>query len=1129
MFGNAFRLVMANSSLSSFLLTTLGSLVAWFVLPHISIDGHHPFNSAGVRVFIVAVMYALTFIKIAVVFVMQHKSNSLEQLKKIKDKAAVYLSRFYKYSKDKTLNSYEYIGSVVKKDPIPRLFKRLPIYVVLGTEECGKKTLIENSGHRILPASYYGAKAIALVEQHSAYTWYFTDQAIYVVCPASYKDHIKSFAKLLKSINKRKSSKPIDGVLICLTLSELILTKHDTRRHVMQDLSDQIKVMYRILKATIPVYAMFTKMDLIRGFSEYFNHLSKEELMQLWGLTFPLDISIQSQKVQGYYDKGFDQLADRLSSQLTHVLDMEKHEDKRALIYNFPQQIALFKEPLLNYIKELFAGIPSKNILQFRGIYFTSAAQSGEPYDFIGHAVGSKFNIELPAVESILLSQESYFIYNMFQDVILKESKYVGFSLRMKRLRKWCYGLFCIGLPVFVLATAWSFHKTYKNSILLNENVNNQIQNYQQTKHNFQVENQSLSDTLGLINPIYQSEININKNGSLSWIFIPNLSFYAHAKEAVNRLLTSQYLPRVAINLENVLYQKDLDTNTLYATLKGYLAFSPQADTTPDSIIAPMELLWEKNYASQPGVRKQLQYYLKRSSNLYISSLGVQRPLINKIRLELQQVVPSDRAYALLTVKSMASDLPDMVMSTISGQSFSDVFVANDKAKAISPLYTQAGFSKLFKPNINKIADQVSRDNHDIGLKSKTDRSESLSSIIVDMQKQYNDAYQQQWHGALAGITIKPVANLTQLAQTYAALATAGSPFTKLVHIIDDNTSDIQMANVDVAKQFAPIHGFASSGLTGSELNKINGTFKAINQLITKINTSPDADQAALAYVKAFPKASLSDPLKQLAKEANNAPQPVKRWLTNLSQQTWRIIVNQAFKSVNQQWQEKVASYYQQHLQNHFPVNAHADRSLAIDSFSDFFKPNGLVDKFYNAYIANFMIVNKDQSMTLKDISGYRLPLTKQEVQFFFKANRIKSDYFNAQGKAQIAFTLTPKNLDNKAIGFNLMIGDQSFSYAHGPQEQTQFKWPFQLNQEDVNLSVHNFTHQAYQIAYNGPWALFKIFAHARITTIPTGYLMEYRLNGINFSWVCDSDTPVRALTMQDFNGLEFPEQLKIR
>ncbi len=39
----------------------------------------------------------------------------------------------------------------------------------------------------------------------------------------------------------------------------------------------------------MPVYAIFTKADLIAGFTEFFDDLDRERRGQVWGVTFPLD------------------------------------------------------------------------------------------------------------------------------------------------------------------------------------------------------------------------------------------------------------------------------------------------------------------------------------------------------------------------------------------------------------------------------------------------------------------------------------------------------------------------------------------------------------------------------------------------------------------------------------------------------------------------------------------------------------------------------------------------------------------------------------------------------------------------------------------------------------------------
>jgi type VI protein secretion system component VasK len=150
-------------------------------------------------------------------------------------------------------------------------------------------------------------------------------------------------------------------------------------------------------------------------------------------------------------------------------------------------------------------------------------------------------------------------------------------------------------------------------------------------------------------------------------------------------------------------------------------------------------------------------------------------------------------------------------------------------------------------------------------------------------------------------------------------------------------------------------------------------------------------------------------------------------------------------------------------------------------------------------------------------------------MQFFEKSNHIVKDYFNSDGKAQINFSLKPMSLDKNASQFSLLIGDRSFIYAHGPQESLHYQWPFDLNQSSVDLSVTGFSSEPNHLSAEGSWAIFNIFSHAQINKVKDGYLMEYRLGDLNFSWLCETDSPMRAFNLEDFTSLNFPNRLTLR
>jgi len=44
--------------------------------------------------------------------------------------------------------------------------------------------------------------------------------------------------------------------------------------------------LHQRLKVSFPVYALFTKVDLVAGFAEYFSYLNEAGRRQVWGATF---------------------------------------------------------------------------------------------------------------------------------------------------------------------------------------------------------------------------------------------------------------------------------------------------------------------------------------------------------------------------------------------------------------------------------------------------------------------------------------------------------------------------------------------------------------------------------------------------------------------------------------------------------------------------------------------------------------------------------------------------------------------------------------------------------------------------------------------------------------------------
>ena len=79
--------------------------------------------------------------------------------------------------------------------------------------------------------------------------------------------------------------------------------------------------MHERLKVDFPVYALFTKADLVAGFMEFFGGLSESERRMVWGHTF--QTTDKTRNMIGEVPAEYDALIERLNEQLPDRLQDE--------------------------------------------------------------------------------------------------------------------------------------------------------------------------------------------------------------------------------------------------------------------------------------------------------------------------------------------------------------------------------------------------------------------------------------------------------------------------------------------------------------------------------------------------------------------------------------------------------------------------------------------------------------------------------------------------------------------------------------------------------------------------------------------------------------------------------------
>ena len=150
-----------------------------------------------------------------------------------------------------------------------------PWYAIIGPPGAGKTTALLNSGLKFPLADEMGQGAVAGVGGTRLCDWWFTENAVLIDTAGRYTTQDSNAAvdragwhAFLDLLRRTRPRQPLNGVIVAIALSDIAEAPSKERTAHAAEIRRRIKELESRLGVRMPVYALFTKADLIAGFTD---------------------------------------------------------------------------------------------------------------------------------------------------------------------------------------------------------------------------------------------------------------------------------------------------------------------------------------------------------------------------------------------------------------------------------------------------------------------------------------------------------------------------------------------------------------------------------------------------------------------------------------------------------------------------------------------------------------------------------------------------------------------------------------------------------------------------------------------------------------------------------------------
>jgi len=960
----------------------------------------------------------------------------------------------------------------------------LPWYVIVGPPAAGKTTALGQSGLGfIAPAGSTDHKFRGTAGTRNC-DWWFSQHAILLDTAgrlATEQDDRDEWFTFLDTLRRFRPGRPLDGVVVAVSVEDLLTQSEEQLLEVVGQLRARADELMARLEMVLPIYVLFTKVDLLPGFVEFFSDLTKQQRAQAWGASFSLD-DPRMHEPHVAAEAEFRVLVDALHSRMLDRLAREPQPEVRAQIVRFPVEFKPLRTQVIRLIEELARPNPYGETPFIRGFYFSSGTQTGRSIDRVLSNMAQGFSLGMLAnADARPKDAKSYFVTELFSKVVFPDRHLAVRSLsRLKRSTRnqliWAGGAL---LTVLLLLTP-AVTSYVVNSRLVQETDRDisEARKLERSGDSAAAANALdllLERTIRLEEATGQAQI----RGFWGPYTAPRLRaataeiYQARLRAVVEGPVRSQLAGDVR-GIGDLARANSENFRRAYNDLKLYVMLTRTEHLDVDFAKPRLAEVWSRAFSSGSAADGQ---HLLQHSGRYLEALKADKSMAWEVedaaltsaqgRLASLPIEELQYSWLAETAKDVPAIRPDKIFFGASAQ-----FWTTRGNVEVPGLYTALGWERVRK--LLKSPDSRLEFEAWVLGRAESEGKDSKQSAADRLRDIYFQRYVAAWSDFLVGLDVVPPKNIASALEEIRVLTETDGPYVRLFRVIRENVQlDIDDSSLldkgkakakaalaaavagdagtppprevsSVERHFEPLLRFASGGgASGDNSGAPSGLSQYLAHLgtldvaLTQLSESKQASGAELSTELARTAAAVQRLLGGTDPRMRLILDPL---LMNPIRGSREGVAKADYAQMSGDWKSEIWELFRNKIKPRYPFSD-APVEVSLPEFTEFFRPQtGILWAFVEKNLSSRL--ERSGKNFVPKPSAETVPFRSDFLTCLNVAQQITEAIFGTTQDPSVPFTVKIESVSANISEISLVVDGVATTYRNEPERWLPVVWP---------------------------------------------------------------------------------------